>query len=81
MTFFWLVSGEVSGMCSRNLMLSLKLLSSTSVGVLVLQKNSKISLNIFLEEEPGPFPKTALLFREENMNEITEWHLCRYRSR
>ena len=81
MTFFWLVSGEASGRCSRNLMLSLRLLSSTLVGVLVLQKNSKISLNIFLEEEPGPCPMTALLFREKNMNEITEWHLCTYRSR
>jgi len=62
-------------------MLSLKLLSSTSVGVLVLQKNSKMSLNIFLEEESGPCPMTALLVREENMNEIIKWHLCRYRSR
>lgn len=32
------------------------------LGVLVLQKNSEILLCIFLEEEPGPYPKAALLF-------------------
>ena len=57
--FFWLVGG---GWCSRNLMLSLKLPSSTWVWTLVLQKNSQILLCIFLEEEPGPCPKAALLF-------------------
>ena len=58
-TFFWLVGGEVTGRCSRNLGLSLKLSipSSTLVGALVLQKNSKILLCLFLEEEPGHCPK------------------------
>lgn len=32
------------------------------VGVLVLQKNSKILSCIFLEKEPGPCPKAALFF-------------------
>ena len=34
-TFFWLVGGEVIGWCSRNLVLNLKLSSSTWVGALV----------------------------------------------
>ena len=34
-TFFWLVGGEVTGQCSRNLVLSLKLPSSTWVEALV----------------------------------------------
>ena len=34
-SFFWLVSGEVTGQCSRNLVLSLKLPPSTWVGTLV----------------------------------------------
>ena len=54
-TFFWLDGGEVTGLCSRNLVLSLKLPSSTWVGTLVLQ-NSKIVLCVSLEEEPGPGP-------------------------
>ena len=33
-TFFWLVGGEVRGQCSRNLVLSLKLPSSTWVEAL-----------------------------------------------
>ena len=32
------------------------------LGVLVLQKSSKILLCIFLEEEPRPCPKATLLF-------------------
>ena len=36
------------------------------LGVLVLQKNSKILLCIFLEEEPGPCPKFALLFLDSS---------------
>ena len=32
------------------------------LGVLVLQKNSRIYLSIFLEEGPGPCHKAALLF-------------------
>ena len=31
-------------------------------GALVLQKNSKILLYIFFEEEPGPCPKATLFF-------------------
>ena len=34
--------------------------------VLVLQRNSKILLCIFLEEEPGPCPKSALLFLDRS---------------
>ena len=34
-TLFWLVGGEITGRCSRNLVLSLKLPSSTWVGSLV----------------------------------------------
>ena len=34
-TFFWFVGGEVRGRCSRKLVLSLKLLSSTQVGASV----------------------------------------------
>ena len=56
------VCGEVTGHCSRNLVLSLKLSSYTQVGALVLQKSSKILLCIFLEREPGSCPKVALFF-------------------
>ena len=38
------------------------LISSICCGVLVLQKNSKILLFIFLEVGPGLCPKAALLF-------------------
>ena len=34
------------------------------LGVLVLQKSSKILLCVPLEAEPGPCPKAALLFLE-----------------
>ena len=62
-TFFWLVSGEVTGWCSRNLVLSLKLPSSTWVGPLVPTEGLKdILLCIFLKEEPGLCPIPALLF-------------------
>ena len=37
------------------------LASSICQGILVLQKNSKVLLSVFLEEEPGPCPKFALL--------------------
>ena len=40
-TFFWLVGGEVTGRCSRNLVLSLKLPSSTWVGALVPAEDGK----------------------------------------
>ena len=46
--FFWLVGGEAAGLCSRNLVFSLKLPSSTWVGAPVLQMNSKTLLCIFL---------------------------------
>ena len=36
------------------------------LGVLVLQKHSKIVLCVFLEEEPGPCPKAALLFLDSS---------------
>ena len=47
---------------NRNLVLSLKLPSSTWVGALVPAKELKVLLCIFLEKEPGPCPVTALLF-------------------
>ena len=48
---------------SYKAVLSLKLLqSSTWVGTLVGQNSSKILLLISLKKEPGPCPKTALLF-------------------
>ena len=47
-TFFWLVGGEASGLCSRNLVLILTLPSSTWVGAPVLQKNSKTALCVVL---------------------------------
>ena len=56
------VCGEITGHCSRNLVLSLMLPSYTQVGALALQKSSKILLCIFLEGEPGFCPKAALLF-------------------
>ena len=40
-TFFWLVGGEVTGRGSRNLVLSLKLPSSTWLGALVLADKLK----------------------------------------
>ena len=46
--FFWLVGGEATELCSRNLVFSLKLPSSTWVGAPVLWKNSKTLLCIFL---------------------------------
>ena len=62
-TFFWLPGGEVTGWCSRNLMLSLKLPSSTWVGTLVPAEEFKgIIIYIFLQEEQGPSPKSVLLF-------------------
>ena len=45
---FWLVGGEATELCSRSLVFSLKLPSSTWVGASVLQKNSKTWLCIFL---------------------------------
>ena len=40
-TFFWLVDGEVTGWCSSNLVLSLKLPSSTWVGALIPEEELK----------------------------------------
>ena len=45
-TLFWLVGGEVTGWCSRNPALSLKLPPSSWVGALVPQKNSDTALYI-----------------------------------
>ena len=45
---FGLVGGEETELCSRNLVFSLKLPSSTWVGAPVLWKNSKTLLCIFL---------------------------------
>ena len=58
MTFFWSFGVEVTGQCSRNFALSLKLPSSSWIRDTVLQ-NSKIVLYILLEEEPAPCPKSA----------------------
>ena len=41
MAFFWLVGGEVTRRCSRNLVLSLRLLSSPWVGALVPAEDLK----------------------------------------
>ena len=46
--------GEVTGQYSRHLVVSLKSPPSTWVGDLVLQKNLKILLEIFLED-PAPW--------------------------
>ena len=60
--FFWLVGGEATGWCSRNLVFSLKLPSSTRVGALVLVELKNILLCVSLEGEPGPCPIATLLF-------------------
>ena len=60
----WLVGGEERVWCSGSLVLSLKLQSSTWVGTLLPTEELKdiVMYNIFLEEEPGPCLKAALLF-------------------
>ena len=52
------------GWCSRDLLFSLKLPLSNWMGALVPAKEVKdiVMYTIFLEEEPRPFPKVALLF-------------------
>ena len=52
-SFFWLVGGEVTGLCSRNPVLSLKWPSSTWVGALVPAEERKDIAIISLEEKPG----------------------------
>ena len=63
-TFFWLVGGEITGQCSKNPVLSLKLPSFTWVGSLVSAEELKdiILFCIFLQEEPRPCPTAELLF-------------------
>ena len=49
-----LIGGQITGQCSRNLVFSLKLPSSTRVGVLVSVEELKdVLLCLFLEEELG----------------------------
>ena len=49
-----MIGGEVTGQCSRNLVFSLKLPSSTWVGVLVsIEELKDVLLCLFLEEELG----------------------------
>ena len=57
--FHCLIGSVVTGWCSWHLVLSLKLLSSTWVGTLFLQKNPKALWCIFLEES-GPCFTAAL---------------------
>ena len=53
--FFFLIGGEATELCSRNLVFSLKLPSSTWVGAPVLQKNSKdIVVHISLSRNQEP---------------------------
>ena len=59
---FRLVGGEITGQCSRNLVLSLKLPSSTWVGALVPTENSKVLLCIFLRRNQDPAPQLHYLF-------------------
>ena len=54
-TFFWLVGGNRAVL--QESWLSLKLPSSACVGALVLHKNSKILLCIFLQENQNPAPR------------------------
>ena len=67
-TFFWFVGGEITGWCSRNLVLSLNLPSSIRLQVLDAaeekkKKKKKILLCLFLEKEKGPcFIITLLVF-------------------
>ena len=63
-TFFWLVGGEVTGWCSRTLVLGLKLPSSTWVGALVpIELRDCIRLFcISMEEELGLCFIDALLY-------------------
>ena len=62
-TIFRLVGGEVTGRCSKNLVLSLKLPSSTWVGLYFLLKNSKMyCYYISLDEKLGLCFIRALLF-------------------
>lgn len=53
--------GKVTGQCSRYLVLSLKVPSSSWGEALLLQNNSKIRVCIFFVEESGPCIKAALL--------------------
>ena len=60
--FFWLVGGEVTGRCSRDLVISLKLPSSTCLGALVPAEELK---DIFMYVPWGgtrTMPYAALLF-------------------
>ena len=57
-TFFWLTGGEVTGWCSRNLVLSLKLSSSTWIGALVSSELKNYCYMYYLRRNP----KAALLF-------------------
>ena len=62
-TFFWLVGGKVTGRCSRTLVLTLKLPSSTLMGAFIPGEELKDILpHTSLEEEPGPFFISACYF-------------------
>ena len=61
-TYFCLVGGEVTEWCSRNLVFSVKLPSTTCMGVLVpTEELEGIAIYMFLEEEPGLSATAALL--------------------
>ena len=53
--FLLLVGSEATGRCSRNLVLCLRLPSSTWVEVLVPAPELKVLLCLFHDEDPGPF--------------------------
>ena len=60
-TFFWLVGGEQGGV-SGILCSAWSYQPPPGWGPQFLQKSSKVLLCIFLQEEPGPCHKAALLF-------------------
>ena len=59
---FWLIDGEVTGNYSRNLVLSLKLPSSTWVKALTSAEELRDIVMHFPKEEPRPSFTSALLF-------------------
>ena len=64
-TFFWLVAGEVTGQCSSNLVLSLKLSTSIWMGTLVPAEELKGIIIMYIscgETRTRSCPKAALLF-------------------
>ena len=62
LAFFWLVDDEVTGWCSRNLVLGLRLTTFSWVEALVLKELKDSLLCIFLEEELAFTFIAALVF-------------------